>query len=83
MRHINTLHKYDFICISETYFYSSVESDDDDLRTNGYKLIRMDHPLNTKGGSVCIYYKESLGESNQNDKYLLFTRMLILCSNDR
>ena len=34
----NTVHKYDFICISETYFDSSVESDDD-LRINSYKLI--------------------------------------------
>ena len=50
----NTVHKYDFICISETYFDSLVESEDDDLRINGYKLIRMDHPLNTKRGvSVC------------------------------
>ena len=35
----NTVHKYDFICISETYFDSSVKSEDDDLRINGYKLI--------------------------------------------
>ena len=34
----NTVHKYDFICISETYFDSPVESDDD-LRINSYKLI--------------------------------------------
>ena len=49
----NTVHKYDFICISETYFDSSVESDDD-LRINSYKLIRMDHPLSTlEVVSVC------------------------------
>ena len=35
----NAVHKYDFICISETYFDSSVTSEDDDLRINGYKLI--------------------------------------------
>ena len=35
----NTVDKYDFICISETYFDSSVKSEDDDLRINGYKLI--------------------------------------------
>ena len=34
----NTVHKYDFICISETYFDSLVKSEDD-LRINGYKLI--------------------------------------------
>ena len=27
---------------------------------DGYKLIRSDHPSNTKRGGVCIYYKESL-----------------------
>ena len=27
---------------------------------DGYKLIRSDHPSNTKRGVVCIYYKESL-----------------------
>ena len=49
----NTVHKYDFICISETYFDSSAESDDD-LRINSYKLIRMDHPLSTlEVVSVC------------------------------
>ena len=35
----NTVHKCDFICISEIYFDFSIESDDDDLRINGYKLI--------------------------------------------
>ena len=25
-----------------------------------YKIIRADHPGNTKRGGVCIYYKESL-----------------------
>ena len=66
----NTVHKYDFIGISETYFDSSVESDDIDLRINGYKLIRMDHPLNTKRGGVCIYYKESLVVKMINISYL-------------
>ena len=66
----NTVHKYDFICISETYFDSSVESEDDDLRINGYKLIRMDHPMNTKRGGVCMYYKESLVVKMINISYL-------------
>ena len=51
----NTTHQYDFICISGTYYDSSVESDNYDLRINGYKLIRMDYPLNTKRGGFCIY----------------------------
>ena len=51
----NSLYNHDFICISETYFDSSV------LDGDGYNLIRADHPSNAKRGGVCIYYKESLG----------------------
>ena len=56
----NSTYKYDFICISETFLDSSFEPDDKDLMLDGYKLIRSDHPSNTKRGVVCIYYKESL-----------------------
>ena len=66
----NTVHKYDFICISETYFDSSVESEDDNLRINGYKLIRMHYPMNTKRGGFCMYYKESLVVKIINISYL-------------
>ena len=52
----NTIYKYDFICISETYLDSSVQSDDRDISINGYKLIRADHPSNSKRGGVCIFY---------------------------
>ena len=56
----NFTHKYDFICISETFLDSSFEPDDKDLMLDGYNLIRSDQPSNTKRGDVCIYYKESL-----------------------
>ena len=56
----NTNHKYDFICISETYLDSSVSADDKELTMEGYKLICADHPSNVKKGGVCIYYKESI-----------------------
>ena len=42
------------------HFDSTVESDDDNFRINGYILIRTDHPLNIKRCAVCIHYKESL-----------------------
>ena len=35
----NTMHKDDFICISETYFDSSIKTDDNSLRISWYKLI--------------------------------------------
>ena len=56
----NTIHKYDFICISETYLDSSVRTDDRDILINGYNIIRADHPSNNKRGGVCIYYRECL-----------------------
>ena len=52
------------------YFGSSVESDDVDLRINDFKLFLVNHPLNTKRGGVCIYYKESLIMKTINICYL-------------
>ena len=56
----NSLFNHDFICISETYFDSSVIEGNRRFQLNGYNLLRADHPNNTKQGGVCIYYKESL-----------------------
>ena len=56
----NSLYKHDFICISETYFDSSILEGDSSFQLDGYKVIRADHPSNTKRGGVCIYYKELL-----------------------
>ena len=54
------IHKFDIICLSETYLDSSTSSDDDNLAISGYNLIRSDHPSNNKRGGVCIYYKNFL-----------------------
>ena len=40
----NTLHKFDVICISETYLDKS--ADDDALSIDSYNIIRADHPNN-------------------------------------
>ena len=53
-------HKFDVICISETYLDSDKSDDDDNLKIAGYNLIRGDHSSSTKRGGVCIYYKHSL-----------------------
>ena len=66
----NTIHKYDFICISETYLDSSVHADDRDILINGYNLIRDDPPSNNKRGGVCIYYQESLDVELVETNYL-------------
>ena len=66
----NTIHKYNFICISETYLDSSVPADDRDTLINGHKLIRADHPSNNKRGGMCIYYREYLAVQLVETNYL-------------
>ena len=53
-------HKVDVISLSETYLDSAVASDDENLETTCYNLVRSDHPANTKRGGVCLYYKTCL-----------------------
>ena len=54
------IYKHDLICISETFFDSTVTEGDKNIQLNGYNFIRVDHPSNTKRGGVCIFYKETL-----------------------
>ena len=61
-----TVHKFDIICLSETYLDSSITVNDHNLETSGYNLIHSDHPSNSRCGGVCIYYK----------KYFSFTSCL-------
>ena len=55
-----TVHKFDIVCLSETYLDSTFLSDDSRLSLNGYSLLREDHPSDTKRGGVCVYYKDYL-----------------------
>ena len=66
----NTIHKYDFICISETYLDSYVPTHDRDTLNNGYYLIRADHPSNNERDGVCIYYRESVAVQLVETNYL-------------
>ena len=56
----NANHKYDFICISETYLDSSVTDNNKEPAMEGCSFISADHPRNVKKGGVDIYYKESI-----------------------
>ena len=53
----NSIHKYDVICLSETYLDSNTAAVDDSLQIPGCNLVRYDHSSNTKREDVCIYYK--------------------------
>ena len=57
MKAYNSVYKYDFLYISETFLNFSFESNDKDLVIEGYNLIQSDHPSNVKRGGVCVYYK--------------------------
>ena len=75
----NSIYKYDFICICQTFLDYSFESDDRNLMLEGYNLIWSDHPSNTKKGGVYIYYKES---SSMFKRHHILTWILSLCGNN-
>ena len=55
-----SINKTDIICLSETYLDSSISSDHDNVELPGYNFVFTDNHRNTKRGSVCIYYHNSL-----------------------
>ena len=57
-------HRFDVICLSETYLDSDTSHEDANLEIVGYTLIRADHPSNTKRGGTCLYYRNSLALLN-------------------
>ena len=64
------IHKFDIICISETYLDSCTASNDSNLEISGYTLVCPDHPSNNKRGGACIYYKSFLPLSILNVQLL-------------
>ena len=56
----NSLHKFDIICLSETYLGSYTLLDDGNLEICGYTVVHSNHASNTKRESVCLYYKNNL-----------------------
>ena len=65
-----SVHKFDIVCLSETYLDSTGPLDDDNAVISGYNLIHSDHPSNTKRGGVCLYYKNCLPLRVLNISYL-------------
>ena len=56
----NLLHKFDIICLSETYLNTETPPKDANLEIPGYNMFRSDHPPNYKKGGVCVYYKATI-----------------------
>ena len=62
-----SVHKFDIICLSETFLNTDHSNNDARLKINGYDCIRCDNPDNTKRGGVCMYYSEHLPLVKRDD----------------
>ena len=51
----NAIHKFDMICLIESYQDSYASSDNDNLCIKDYKLLRADHPGNVKTGGFRLF----------------------------
>ena len=58
------------ICLSESFLDSSILTESNNLKINGYKMVRAAHPNNVKRGRVCAYVRESLPVRNFTNSYL-------------
>ena len=70
LRDYISIHKFDVICISETVVNSDTAFDDDNLKIEGYNIVKSDHPSNSRRGGVCIYNNQSLAVKILDIKYL-------------
>ena len=76
-----TQHSCDTICLSEVFLNSFICGSDTRISTDGWNLIRSDHPSNSKRGSVCIYYKEYIPLIKREDICTLDTFLVTeICS---
>ena len=55
-----SIHKFDIVCLSETYLDPSVPLHDVNLGIQGYGLVWSDHPSEHKRGGAYIYFRNSL-----------------------
>ena len=64
---ISVSRKYATISLYETFLDPSIDSADERITIEEYKLLGTDHPSNKKRGGVCIYYKEHLPVIKRDD----------------
>ena len=72
----NTIHKFDVICLSESYLDSSMPSNNIYADIKGCKLYRTDHNNNVYRGGVWACIRESLAVRCHSNMY--FKECLIL-----
>ena len=51
--------KYDAVCLWKHWLDSSTLCHDNKLEMPDYTLVRTDHPSNSKGSGICIYYRNN------------------------
>ena len=54
------MHRYDFVCISKTFLFTSVSFTLDSLNIDCYNIVQSDDPRGLKKEGVCCYFKKSL-----------------------
>ena len=52
----NCIHKFDIICLSESYLNSEILLSNTNLQIPSFNFARMDHPSNTKRRGMCLHY---------------------------
>ena len=65
------VNKFDIICLSESFVDSSILTENNNLKNNGYKMVRADDPNNVKKGGMCAYVRDSLPVRNLSNSYCL------------
>ena len=65
----NTVSKFDIICLSKSFLDSSILAESNNLKINGYKMVRADHPNNVKK-EVCVLVLGTLPVCNFSNSYL-------------
>ena len=71
------------IFIHESFLDFSILTENNNLKINGYKVVRVDHPNNVKRESVCAYIKESLPVRNFSNSYLSKCLTLEVSTNNK
>ena len=56
----NVQHKFDMICLSQTFLDTSIPTNDERLNMRGYKVIRANNPSDNKKGYVGIICEQFL-----------------------
>ena len=58
------------ICLPESFLDSSILSENNNLKVNGYKMVRTNHHINVQREGVCAYTTKSLSVRNFSNPYL-------------